>query len=78
MARAVVHRPSLILADEPTGALDEANADTVVELLLDAHRLLGATLVLVTHDPSVAECMGRVVTLHDGSITLDREALHAR
>lgn len=54
VARAVVHRPRLILADEPTGALDAANAAGVVELLLEAQRSIGATLVLVTHDPAVA------------------------
>jgi putative ABC transport system ATP-binding protein len=78
VARAVVHRPSLILADEPTGALDEANARVVVDLLVEAHEQLGATLVLVTHDPSIARCMERMVTFEDGAITGDREALHAR
>jgi putative ABC transport system ATP-binding protein len=77
VARAIVHRPSLILADEPTGALDEANAGVVVDLLIDAHQQLGATLVLVTHDPSIAECMQRMVTLEDGSIVGDCEALRA-
>jgi putative ABC transport system ATP-binding protein len=77
VARAIVHRPSMILADEPTGALDEANAGVVVDLLVDAHHQLGATLVLVTHDPSVAARMERSVTLQDGSIVADREALRA-
>jgi putative ABC transport system ATP-binding protein len=77
VARAIVHRPSVILADEPTGALDEANARVVVDLLVDAHLQLGATLVLVTHDPAVADCMQRMVTLQDGSIVDDREALRA-
>lgn len=54
VARAVVGRPRLILADEPTGALDEANARGVVELLVGLQRRLGAALVLVTHDPDVA------------------------
>jgi len=78
VARAIVHRPSVILADEPTGALDEVNAEVVVELLTEIHRDLGATLVVVTHDQSVAYRMQRVVTLSDGSIVDEREARDAR
>lgn len=63
IARAVVHRPSVILADEPTGALDDANARRVVELLVEAHGELGATLVIVTHDPTVAARADRIVRL---------------
>ena len=74
VARAIVHRPALILADEPTGALDDTNAQVVVELLTDA---LGATLVMVTHDSAVAAGMQRVVTLDQGSIVDDCEVDHA-
>ncbi|MBA3653087.1 MAG: ABC transporter ATP-binding protein [Actinobacteria bacterium] len=74
VARAIVHRPALILADEPTGALDESNARAVIALLADAHRDLGATVVIVTHDPSVAESMQRVLTLRDGALVDDSEA----
>lgn len=63
IARAVIHRPSVILADEPTGALDDANAHRVVELLVEAHEELNATLVIVTHDPTVAARVGRIVHL---------------
>lgn len=77
VARAIVHRPSVILADEPTGALDEVNAAAVIQLLLDAHRQLGSTLVIVTHEPSIAGSMERLVALRDGSIVGDREASHA-
>ncbi|MDQ4058676.1 MAG: ABC transporter ATP-binding protein [Actinomycetota bacterium] len=76
VARAIVHRPSVILADEPTGALDEENAAAVIQLLLDAHRHLGSTLVMVTHEPSIAANMERVVALREGSIVADREASH--
>jgi putative ABC transport system ATP-binding protein len=68
VARAIIHRPSVILADEPTGALDEDNADAVIQLLLDAHERLGSTLVLVTHNMSIARAMSRTVELRDGSI----------
>ena len=76
IARAIVHRPTLILADEPTGALDTANAAGVIDLLLDMHRRLGATLVVVTHDSAVAARMQRVVTLRAGSVTQDSEMAH--
>ncbi len=67
IARAVIHQPSVILADEPTGALDEENATAVIQLLRDAHRRLGSTLVIVTHDPAVANSMDRLVELREGS-----------
>lgn len=62
VARAVVHHPAVILADEPTGALDENNARGVVELLTATQRTIGATLIMVTHDPVIAACADR--TLH--------------
>ena len=63
IARAIVHSPKLILADEPTGALDDTNAENVIELLLDLHKKLKTTLVVVTHDPKVARRLERTVTL---------------
>jgi putative ABC transport system ATP-binding protein len=63
VARAVIHRPSVILADEPTGALDAASAKTVIELLVEVHREIGATLVVVTHDPAIAAHLARIVHL---------------
>jgi ABC-type lipoprotein export system ATPase subunit len=68
VARAIVHRPDVILADEPTGALDSSNAGVVVDLLLQAQAELGATLVMVTHDPSSAGRTDRVITLRDGAV----------
>jgi putative ABC transport system ATP-binding protein len=68
VARALVHRPWVILADEPTGALDIANSAAVVDLLLAAHRDLGATLVVVTHDPAVARRLDRTLSLRDGRV----------
>jgi putative ABC transport system ATP-binding protein len=63
VARAIVHRPMLILADEPTGALDEENASAVIELLVDVQREIGATFVLVTHDRRIADYADRRVEL---------------
>lgn len=68
VARALVHEPRLILADEPTGSLDSDNAQTVVDLLLQAQAQAGATLVVITHDPAVAERLGKRVALRDGAI----------
>jgi putative ABC transport system ATP-binding protein len=69
VARALVHHPSLIVADEPTGSLDPQNAMAVVDLLLSAQRASGATLVLVTHEASVADRLQRVVSMRDGRPT---------
>jgi ABC-type lipoprotein export system ATPase subunit len=71
IARALVTEPALVLADEPTGSLDSANAAAIAHLLLEASRERGAAVVLVTHDPAVAALADRVVTLRSG--TLDDE-----
>ncbi len=68
LARALIHAPRVILADEPTGELDTASAGTVIDLLLTARRDLGSTLVVVTHDLRVAARMDRVLQLSDGRI----------
>jgi putative ABC transport system ATP-binding protein len=69
VARAVVHRPEVILADEPTGALDAGNAAGVIDLLLEVQREIGATLVMVTHDRDAARRMDRRIGLRDGRVT---------
>jgi putative ABC transport system ATP-binding protein len=76
VARALVHRPGLILADEPTGSLDADNSAAVVDLLLAARGGMGATLVMVTHDPEAARRMDRAVALRDGRLA--PEAIPAR
>ena len=63
VARAIIHTPSVMLADEPTGALDGRSALVVIELLLEVHREMGATLVVVTHDPAIAAHLDRTVEL---------------
>ena len=74
LARAFVLRPPIILADEPTGNLDSANGQHVLNLLLDLNRREGTTLVLVTHDPAVAAIAHRRITLRDGAILSDELA----
>lgn len=68
VVRALINEPSLILADEPTGALDEANAAALTDLLIDLQKKTGVTLVIVTHHPAQAERMGRVLRIHEGRI----------
>ena len=68
VARALVSHPKIVFADEPTGNLDEQNADQVMQLLLDLRQKVGSALVVVTHDPALAEMADRVITMHDGII----------
>ena len=71
VARAVARRPTLLLADEPTGNLDSATGKQIIDLLVALNRNLGSTLVLVTHDPALAALADRVITLRDGRIVSD-------
>jgi putative ABC transport system ATP-binding protein len=68
IARAMVGRPCLLLADEPTGNLDQANGRTIIDLMFALQAEAGTTLVLVTHDPALAESCGRILRLADGRI----------
>jgi putative ABC transport system ATP-binding protein len=71
IARAFMMRPSVLLADEPTGNLDTTNGSHVLELLLNLNREQGTTLVLVTHDPDLAGHADRRIVLRDGQIVED-------
>ncbi len=71
VARAFSCRPPILLADEPTGNLDSATGQLVIDLLLRLHRDQGSTLLLVTHDATLAEQTERIITLHDGTIASD-------
>ncbi len=71
IARALVPRPAIVLADEPTGALDTHIARAVVQLMRQFNRERGQTFILVTHDPLVAEQTDRIVRLSDGRIESD-------
>jgi putative ABC transport system ATP-binding protein len=71
VARAFACRPPILLADEPTGNLDSATGQHIMNLLLSLHRDFGTTLVLVTHDRAMASLMERVIALRDGRIESD-------
>jgi ABC-type lipoprotein export system ATPase subunit len=66
VVRALINEPRLLLADEPTGALDQAAADNLADLLLEIHREENAALIVITHSPPLAARMGRVLHLRDG------------
>ncbi len=72
VARAFACRPPILLADEPTGNLDSTTGAHIVDLLLALHRDHGTTLVLVTHDTTLASSMQRVLSLRDGRLESDR------
>ena len=75
IARALARRPSVLLADEPTGNLDSATGKQIIELILGLNRTLGSTLVLVTHDPALAAHADRLITLRDGRVVADEASL---
>lgn len=75
LARAFAGSPKLLLADEPTGNLDEHTSDQIIDLLFGMHERLGTTLLLVTHQKSLAERCGRMLTIRDGLVADDQTAL---
>jgi len=71
IARALVNEPDLLLADEPTGNLDSQSGAEILSLIASLNRERGLTVVLVTHDPTVAACARRRISLRDGRVTED-------
>jgi putative ABC transport system ATP-binding protein len=68
IARALVSEPAIIMADEPTGNLDTKSGDEIMELLLNLNKEKGTTLIIVTHDPEIAELTERVIIIRDGVV----------
>jgi putative ABC transport system ATP-binding protein len=71
IARALVGRPAIVWADEPTGNLDSAMAGEIMDLLCELNRLEGQTIVLVTHDPTIGDRAGRMLRMRDGRLVDD-------
>lgn len=71
IARAMAARPSIIFADEPTGNLDAATGETIINILFERQKALNATLLIITHDPALATHCDRVITMHDGKVVED-------
>jgi putative ABC transport system ATP-binding protein len=74
VARALIHRPAVVFADEPTGNLDSKSSDEVLALLRQAVDEFGQTVVMVTHDPHAASVADRIVVLRDGQVVHDGDA----
>jgi putative ABC transport system ATP-binding protein len=68
IARALVNQPAILLADEPTGNLDSANSNAVLDILRDLNKRLGQTILMITHNPEAAAFADRIVSMRDGRI----------
>lgn len=73
IARSLIYRPALLLADEPTGNLDRKNGEEIVDMLKLSNRNLNQTIILITHDERVALAADRILTIEDGRIISDRK-----
>lgn len=74
IARALVHEPVLVLADEPTGNLDEDNGRSILQLLLELTRDAGKTIVMATHNPEIVPLADRVCRIHEGQLVVTSES----
>jgi putative ABC transport system ATP-binding protein len=69
LARALINRPALILADEPTGNLDTRNSDVVLKMLRQSNQEFGQTVLMITHNPEAAAVGDRIIHMRDGAIS---------
>jgi putative ABC transport system ATP-binding protein len=72
IARAIVNSPSIIMADEPTGNLDSKSGDEIMELLLNLNKTFATTLIIITHDPEIAELTERIINIRDGKVEIEK------
>ncbi len=78
IARALITRPAIVLADEPTGNLDTKNSDSVLQMLQRSNRELGQTTLMITHNPEAAAIAGRILHMRDGQIIKVESGLRDR
>src|SRR5579871_1473681 len=78
IARALITRPAIVLADEPTGNLDTQNSDAVLKMLLRSNQELGQTTLMITHNPEAAAIAGRILHMRDGEIIKVEKGLGAQ
>jgi len=71
VARALINDPAILMADEPTGNLDSKSGKEIMELLLNLNRERGTTVIVVTHDPTIAAQTQRVIRLRDGNLEVN-------
>lgn len=76
IARALINRPTLLLADEPTGNLDSKNSKEIMELLVSANQKYNQTIIMVTHDMNLAKYANRIIVIEDGKIIDDKKVSH--
>ena len=78
IGRALMNAPSVMLADEPTGALDSRNGQEIIRLLKESHEIYQQTLIIVTHDETIALQADRIITISDGNVIRDeRQVKHS-
>lgn len=78
IARAVVNRPAILLADEPTGALDSKNSESVLNMFRELNRMFKQTIILVTHNPELANYTNRLIEMRDGRVVHDSDPMVKR
>ncbi|MGB1016280.1 MAG: hypothetical protein ACPG4T_19240, partial [Nannocystaceae bacterium] len=71
---ALLHKPAMLICDEPTGNLDRASGDAILNLFYELNRTAGLTLIIVTHDDLIAEAAQRVVRIVEGNVVEDRKS----
>ncbi|HEY1256937.1 MAG TPA: ATP-binding cassette domain-containing protein, partial [Terracidiphilus sp.] len=78
IARALITRPAIVLADEPTGNLDTKNSDAVLDMLVRSNRELGQTTLMITHNPEAAAVAGRILYMRDGQMVREEKGAGGR
>jgi putative ABC transport system ATP-binding protein len=76
IARALANKPSIVLADEPTGDVDTKTGDEILELMHDLNENMGVTFIVITHDPAIAKHCDRLIRIIDGQIATDKPTVH--